>query len=323
MPATMMPDLATRDHPDSDDDRVARAHAACGEPRREELRGEGQHAQADEQHHRVRVGERAQVNLEADEREEEGREEGVERRHLLLDGMLVLGLGHDQAREERADDRRQTDLRGQRREAEAEEHGRQQRRLGEARRVAAARGRAARSCVPPSAKKARKPIASAMTTRIEPTSTPPLGRHADRDREQQHREDVVDHRRAEDRPRRARSERSEVDQHRGRDADARRDERGADEDAGLGRLAEHERRAPKPATNGHDHAARRRRARRSARPARMSDSRVSRPPRTAGTRRRARRRPRGPPRARRGRAPEDRPRRRRGSRRPAPADRGA
>ena len=77
----------------------------------------------------------ASDSSQADEGEEERRKEGVERRHLLLDRMLVARLGDDHAGQERTDDRGQADLRGERREAEADDHGRQQRRLREARRV--------------------------------------------------------------------------------------------------------------------------------------------------------------------------------------------
>ena len=79
----------------------------------------------------VAAQQRAEVELDPDEGEEEGREEGVERPHFFLDRGLVLGLGDDHPGEEGADQRRQADAGGEGGQPEAEEDRRQQRRFGE------------------------------------------------------------------------------------------------------------------------------------------------------------------------------------------------
>ena len=140
----------------------------------------------------VAVEQRAEVELDPDEGEEEGREEGVEGPHFFLDRALVLGLGDDHPGEEGADQRRQADAGGEGGEAEAEDHRRQQRRFGEARRLqqlrpALQQPRAAERDEGDEGDRHRQGEDDLAGVDAA------VGRHPDRDREQDQGEDVVDH----------------------------------------------------------------------------------------------------------------------------------
>ena len=107
-------DLAARDHPEPDGRGAPAADGPGADDASDGFRDHAEHDEGDDEGEDGWVGQRAEIELGAGEREEERREDLGERPHLVLELVLRLGLGDDEAGHERTDDRRQPDVRGDR-----------------------------------------------------------------------------------------------------------------------------------------------------------------------------------------------------------------
>ena len=179
------------------------------------------------------ISEGVDVELDSDGGEEERWKERVEALHLLLDRVLILGLGDDQAGEERTDHGGQADLGGQRRKHEAEHHGGEQWRLREPRRLKEP-GAGLHQPHAAEGKEGEKACCETKGHQDPHDVDAPLGCDSNRDRDQNQSQDVVNHGGAENRPCDTGAERSHLCENGRGDADARGRQGGAQEHGGLG-----------------------------------------------------------------------------------------
>jgi len=221
-------DLAARNHAEADDGRPTLAERDRAEEATGELRDDGDDGDDGEHPQRAGAAQLGEVHLGAGDDEEERREEGEQGGGLFLQLVALAGFRRDHARQEGADDGREVELHREEGQPQAQREHDRQRRHRVAGLVEPARATAHHACTAPADHRDEADRAEQGADQAADVDGAAAlqGRHH---AEQEHGEDIVDHRRTQDDACLPPLQHAKLLQHPSGDAGRRGDEGGGDE----------------------------------------------------------------------------------------------